>query len=326
MYHVSMSISPTGDDSDENPQTSTPPPPPPGLARYGEEKEEEGKNEESEVPIQEEFRCPVCMNLYLKPTLFECGHTFCLTCHYKLDKATTTPTFTLPVYKCPLCRSTTMTPWTQRPANITLDKVCKAVYPKEYETLMQIERKCKELTAKLRRREEKSQDEEPDEEHLSRMSSVNLSQLSAESQSMLADKVYSKLIPKFIDAARQGKSHVTVIEKSTVKDIEVCIQPLSKKLFEKNNVYKITCTPEECSVFFSRSSMRWNRSFQNENHVNFSDNDQNGDELSTSESVVLRPRSRSRRQLLRPTDRIDRIIMSDLRTILRGAQSDMSEV
>jgi len=292
MYHVSMSISPTGDDSDENP-------PPPGLVRDGDldEEEEEGKSEESKDSIQEEFRCPVCMNLYLKPTLFECGHTFCLTCHYNL-----------------------------RPANITLDKVCKAVYPKEYETLMQIERKCKELTAKLRRQEEKSQDEEPDEEHLSRMSSVNLSQLSAESQSMLADKVYSKLIPKFIDAARQGKSHVTVIEKSTVKDIEVCIQPLSKKLFEKNNVYKITCTPEECSVFFSRSSMRWNRSFQNENHVNFSDNDQNGDELSTSESVVLRPLSRSRRQLLRPTDRIDRIIMSDLRTILRGAQSDVSEV
>ncbi len=324
MYHVSMSISPTGDDSDENPQTSTPPPPPPpGLARYGEEKEEkeeEGKNEESEVPIQEEFRCPVCMNLYLKPTLFECGHTFCLTCHYKLDKATTTPTFTLPVYKCPLCRSTTMTPWTQRPANITLDKVCKAVYPKEYETLMQIERKCKELTSKLRTQEQ-SRDEESDEEHLSRMSSVNLSQLSAESQSMLADKVYSKLIPKFIDAARLGKSHVTVVEKSTVKDIEVCIQPLSKKLFEKNNVYKITCTPEECSVFFSRSSMRWNRSFQNENHVNFSDNEPN-DELSTS----IRTRNSGRRQLLRPGGRIDRIIMSDLRTILRGSQSDMSDV
>tara|TARA_Y100000389_G_scaffold47439_1_gene42546 strand:+ start:24316 stop:25275 length:960 start_codon:yes stop_codon:yes gene_type:complete len=319
-----MSISPTGDDSDENPQTSTPPPPPPpGLARYGEEKEEkeeEGKNEESEVPIQEEFRCPVCMNLYLKPTLFECGHTFCLTCHYKLDKATTTPTFTLPVYKCPLCRSTTMTPWTQRPANITLDKVCKAVYPKEYETLMQIERKCKELTSKLRTQEQ-SRDEESDEEHLSRMSSVNLSQLSAESQSMLADKVYSKLIPKFIDAARLGKSHVTVVEKSTVKDIEVCIQPLSKKLFEKNNVYKITCTPEECSVFFSRSSMRWNRSFQNENHVNFSDNEPN-DELSTS----IRTRNSGRRQLLRPGGRIDRIIMSDLRTILRGSQSDMSDV
>ena len=307
MYHVSMSISPTpSEESDEN----LPPLPPPGLPA-SEEKEEEDR----ERSVKDEFRCPVCMNLYLKPTLFECGHTFCLTCHYNLDKATTSPTFTLPVYKCPLCRSTTMTPWTKRPMNITLDKVCKAIYPKEYETLMKIEARCKELNAKLKESKRGASEEEDDSaERMELMSEINLSQVSAESQSALAEQVYAKLIPKFIDAARQGKSHVTVIEKNTVSDIEVCIQPLTKKLFEKNNVYKITCTPDECSVFFSRDAMHWNRTFQNDNHVNFPDND---DSLLGSTPTL--PSIRRRRRALRPAERaIDRIIMSDLRSIISG--------
>jgi hypothetical protein len=94
-----------------------------------------------------------------------------------------------------------------------------------------------------------------------------LSETANNAQSLLAARVHEKLMPIFSRAAISGKSYLSVTEKKLVTDIEVCIQPLSAKLFENNNVYKITCTPEECTVYFSQCSMRWGREFHNENHT-----------------------------------------------------------
>ena len=85
------------------------------------------------VPI--ELKCNVCMSLFYKPLLFECGHSFCTECHVSLDEATTNTTFNLPIFKCPLCRFTTHVPWTNRIPNVSLASVCEFLYPKEIKKL-----------------------------------------------------------------------------------------------------------------------------------------------------------------------------------------------
>jgi hypothetical protein len=284
--------------------------PPPGLP-----------SEESTAEIiSDEFKCPICMNLYLKPTMFACGHTFCLTCHYKLDQAENGPTFTLPTFKCPLCRHSTITPWNDRPANIALDKACKHMYPKEYKSLLTLERKCKELTIKIMEQEE-PHDDDDDIKKMDQFSKVNLSQLSSESQRILAERVYRKIMPLFFKVARQGKSHITISDASLVSEIEICIQPLKKKLFENNNVYKITCTPDACSVHFSKCSIGWRREYHNEGHINYpaDGSEPHPSSPSTPPMPVVR-RSRGRgiiRRDLRGESAIDRIIMNDLRSLVR---------
>ena len=300
-------------ESDEEKETELPPPP--GIP--------EEKKEEKQV-IAEEFKCPICMNLYLKPTLFECGHTFCLTCHYKLDKNEDSPTFSLPSFRGPLCRHSTITPWSDRAPNIALDKACKHMYPKEYQALVELESKCEEISKKIVEEGGKC-DEEKEKERLENMSKLNLSQLSAESQRSLSERVYRKLMPMFFKVASKGKSHITITDPSLVSDIEICIQPLKKKLFENNNVYKITCTPEECSVYFSKCSMRWGREYHNEDHVHYPADGSEPQPVgsSTPSTPPIPSRRRASRNTvvrrdLRGESAIDRIIMNDLRSLVRS--------
>ena len=211
--------------------------------------------------IKEDFKCPICTSLYVKPAVFECGHTMCLSCHCKLDKSSVSPTFETPTFKCPLCRYPTTIPWNERPSNIALDKICKLMYPEEYTEIENIESKCADLSSRLKKHVVKKvgiSDE---------LINLNLSETASKSQCQLAERVYEKLLPIFSRAASQGKSYMSVTEATLVSEIEICIQPLSKKLFENNNVYKLTCTPEECTVYFSKCSMLWGREFCNHNHA-----------------------------------------------------------
>ena len=262
--------------------------------------------------IKDEFKCPICLGLYLKPTLFECGHTFCLTCHYNLDKNVETSTFSMPVFKCPLCRTTSTAPWNKRPLNVALDKVCASEYPNERKSLETLEEKCEELTKKLLE-EGKIK---PKENIVEIYKNANLSKMSCDAQTSLAEKVYAKILPTFVEAAQSGKSHIIIGEKNLVSEIEICILPLAKKLFDQNNVYKVTCTPEECTVMFSNTSRHWGRELNNDNYNNSDAADVNNDNSDTVESrPVFRRASDTWRRRRRPTS-IDRIILRDVRSIL----------
>ena len=211
------------------------------------------KSNEESPPIMEDMKCTVCTNLYRKPTFFECGHTFCLRCHYNIDKNTECKTFECPSFKCPICRQVTSIPWNLRPPNLALDTLCHTMYPSEYKEL-----------------EEKNIEQEADTEKKKtriNYSRIDLSQVAFDSQKRKSQKVYDQLMPLFFKECLEGKSFITITEEALVRDIEICIQPLTKLLFEKNNLYKINCTPKECSVYFSDTAMQWAREFLNENHT-----------------------------------------------------------
>ena len=54
-------------------------------------------------------------------------------CHVQTDQHTDVPdAYTAIVYKCPICRSETLTPWARRPLNRTLDNICASSFADEY--------------------------------------------------------------------------------------------------------------------------------------------------------------------------------------------------
>lgn len=195
------------------------------------------------------LKCPVCMDMFFTPTLFGCGHTLCLKCHYEIDKNTPSTTFDVPIYKCPLCRHTSIVPWNKRKLNITLAEICRTHAPEEYARL-----------------ETASPPPPPSPPGLTD-SSVNLSRLAADARKEKAKCLYDTLIPLMINAARDGKSFLIIKEKKTVRDIEICLQPLTKMLFRENNVYKLICSPEECTILFAMSAARWRREVINTTHT-----------------------------------------------------------
>jgi hypothetical protein len=82
------------------------------------------------------------------------------------------------------------------------------MYPKEYQALVELESKCEEISKKIVEEGGKC-DEEKEKERLENLSKLNLSQLSAESQRSLSERVYRKLMP--MDVLQSGfqreKSH-----------------------------------------------------------------------------------------------------------------------
>jgi len=258
---------------------------------------------DEEVPLMEELKCTVCTNLYRKPAFFECGHTFCLRCHYNIDRNTERKTFECPSFKCPMCRSVTSIPWNLRPPNLALDTLCRTMYPFHY----------KELEEKII---EKEADAEKNKTKVD-YSRIDLSQVAFDSQKRKAQKVYSQIIPLFFKECLAGKSFITLSEEGLVRDIEICIQPLTKLLFEKNNVYKINCTPKECTVYFSDTAMQWAREFRNENHTS----ENHGIEpTSPPPPTSRRIRNRFRRLSASNSENDDvgaHILLGDIRSIVR---------
>ena len=260
-----------------------------------------------EAPIMEELKCTVCTNLYRKPAFFECGHTFCLRCHYNIDHNTESGTFECPNFRCPICRHTTCIPWNLRPPNLALDTLCRTMYPFNY----------KELEGK------DIEQEADDEKSKSRVdySLIDLSQVAFDSQKRKAKKVYEQIMPIFFKECLEGKSFISINEEKLVEDIEICIQPLTKILFEKNNVYKITCTPKECTVYFSETAMQWAREFRNDNHTS----QNHGVEPTSppppaSRRLLTRLNSRRRRENASDANDNDigaRILLGDIRNIVR---------
>ena len=88
---------------------------------------------------------------------------------------------------------------------------------------------------------------------------VDLAKIALDSRKVIARKTYATLFPLILKAAHEGKTFVSIREKSILKSIEISLQPLSQMFFENNNLHKIMCSPEECTLMLCKTSSRWRR-------------------------------------------------------------------
>jgi len=71
-------------------------------------------------------------------------------------------------------------------------------------------------------------------------------------------------------AASDGKRYVIISEQILVQRMEICLDLISKFLFEKNNVFKVLVTPEEATIIFTRNAFNTQREYTNHetSHLN----------------------------------------------------------
>ena len=173
--------------------------------------------------------CSICKDDMLIPRLYpQCGHTICESCMIKADKIINDSigsAFIIPTYKCPLCRQKTLMPWYLRPIN---------------RYLLDLLRKNELYETKYKKYQENAIPP------LIIPDNMNLAELTAKNRTNNAERIYKEILPLLFDAATNGNPFIII--KHNNKDIQRVVDLLSKKLFDRNKIYKITSTPHECTI------------------------------------------------------------------------------
>ena len=193
--------------------------------------------------------CPICRSIYVRPRIYpECGHSLCENCHVQTDQHTDVPdAYTAIVYKCPICRSETLTPWARRPLNRTLDNICASSFADEY----------KERADEL--------GDAPAPEKIVDKQDVDLAKLAIAERDRVATALYEEIFPLLHKAARDGGDFISITSKAKVRAIYRVADQLTTMLF-RHKIYRMVCTPEEVTIHILKRGEHSRNEFLNMNY------------------------------------------------------------
>ena len=192
--------------------------------------------------------CPICKDLLIIPRLYNCGHNICEECMLSTDKVLDDDSnYSIPIYRCPICREETLQKWYDRPINNTLiDLLCK----------ISSEYKIRHNNHKRRKLSDIPEKNIP--------STVNLAYVSQHIREYKAEVLYKQIIPILYRAAIDGKSYVTIT--TAAHDISVVADILAKKLIDRNGIYRFTSMNRECQIELVPSERSYRCEFDNPNY------------------------------------------------------------
>lgn len=184
--------------------------------------------------MSEPPKCPVCRSIYVRPRVYECGHSICESCMHGTDQYTERYFNELPNYRCPVCRQECIVPWYRRPINQTLEGICQG-FP-EYDTrLSEIE----EVEAVSM---EKYED------------NIDIAKMAQTERKRLAKKHYEDMLPILVEAARAGSSSVKITCREKVRAISRVFDLFSRYLF-RHKIYRVQCLHDEILVSITRQQV-----------------------------------------------------------------------
>ena len=179
--------------------------------------------------------CPVCRSIFVRPRLYPCGHSVCSHCMQQSDDYTTARFIhSMRIYRCPVCRDETLSPWFRRPKNVALRQICE---------------KHKDYMSRL---VEVGPEKHVHEDAMTMK--TDLSKLAFSQQQTIAQELYEYLIPLLHTAAMEGRSFIVISEEKTVKRVQRVADTFGDLLFRRHNVYKVIVTSTDISVYFLNST------------------------------------------------------------------------
>ena len=184
--------------------------------------------------------CPVCRETFVHPFLFdECGHCLCQLCMVRLDleAARNAPTATLPIFRCPECRSSTLLPWYRRKRNVALDFVLQRIEGHA--------ERCRETAEELEDLLIEEPQLTPNLEEDALKPGINLSTIAAVNNIRKTARFVRDIAPIVHRAAQDGLKRVTITARA--RELYVFASDIAKALF-KNGIYSVSCTPREFTV------------------------------------------------------------------------------
>ena len=191
------------------------------------------------------MKCPICKDIMMFPRLYpQCGHTICEPCMIKNDKVehdSSRSIFLIPNYSCPICRQKTIIAWYARPINrVVLEHLRQ---DNEYE-----EKYNKYINSK-------------DDPNIEIPEKLDLSRIVIKNRREKVQKIYKDLLPILFEAASKGQPFI--ITNLRPKDIQMVADLLAEKLFKNNNIYRLACTPRDCTIELIPSSRTYKTEYIN---------------------------------------------------------------
>jgi hypothetical protein len=203
-----------------------------------------------------EFLCIICNNLLVSPRIYEsCGHTLCEECMIKndrMDEKNNRYVFEATNYKCPLCRSITLTPWYSRPLNHFLISILE-----QNQEYILLEKKRKEAR-------EKYSDNLKNYNSLN-LNKINFSQISSEYRRLRATRLYKYILPIIYEAVLDAKPFIVIKDKA--RELRAVSDLISQKLIKNNNVYCVTSTNTEFTVEITPGCNKLKYNYMNDNYT-----------------------------------------------------------
>jgi hypothetical protein len=96
---------------------------------------------------------------------------------------------------------------------------------------------------------------------------IDLAKTVYNSRINLALDLYEIILEKLYNAAKEGKNHLIIKERSIVSEIEKVGDILSYQFFLKHNVYRILTTRGECTIYLTKQAFEWRRNHENPNWI-----------------------------------------------------------
>ena len=96
-----------------------------------------------------------------------------------------------------------------------------------------------------------------------------MSKLCEDSRIAMANNLYTDIVPMIFEAGLQGKAFIT-IPMPMAKNIRMVGDLISKRLFVKHNIYKMTCNFRECTIELVKSQENGGlrNEYQNQSYIN----------------------------------------------------------
>ena len=193
-----------------------------------------------------DLECPVCRFVYVRPRIYKCGHSACEFCHIKSDEHTEQRFMSSAiVYRCPVCRYETLSPWHCRPRNHALEHCCEA-HP-DYQMRLDEVGDTPAVTDYVYKE------------------TIDLAKVADQEHMRLTIETYEELLPVLADAVKDGRTYVTIDSKAVVSRIQKIGPALSALLFDRNNLFRMNVTAHDVTFYFLKSAMRTRLDFMNAN-------------------------------------------------------------
>lgn len=195
--------------------------------------------------------CPICQSTAYLPRLYECGHTCCHLCMLKSDAAALeeTPSNTLPLYRCPVCRTATLLQAEDRPINQALAQLLESTMPDFAE----------QQKAAVRERDEwvtqyggctDSDSVFGSGYELGPSERMWLPEITQRIRNRKSHTLYQRVVRLMMDAASRGQKVLTITTR--VRELSDFAEELARMLF-RHGIYGLHVTPRSFTIYILKA-------------------------------------------------------------------------
>lgn len=216
------------------------------------------------------LNCPICHSMLVTPRIYEnCGHTLCELCMLRTDMVAvedSTPN-TLPLFRCPICRTASFVSCQDRPVNHTVASMVESMpeYPE----------RVKQVNAELDEIMDERADElaeyyrlpcrENEENTYTDQSLHRLCTVAKQVRKRKARALFQKVLPAIKNAAYKGQSRLYINSRS--RELAEMASEIVPMLYPYG-IYSVVASPREFVVNILKDDrVTWTGEYINPDYI-----------------------------------------------------------